>query len=254
MRQIAFVLFLVLACSRLFAAAQPGSSSPLPDAPAPAPGILQQKTSAPGSTPPSPTLHYAPLYARTIFPGETPRHLTVWNKFIYSGRQMVEPINLLPTLFSSAEGQLRNSDPKYGTDSGAFGQRFGAALIREDSDRLFTNAVFPSLLHQDPRFYRQGTGTNMSRIESALEQMFVARSDSGKQEPNYSGLIGRALAAGLSQAYYPDTSRGGGVVLREFGDSMGGLAALNLLREFVPREVFTHLTIFRHSGDAGQQP
>jgi len=193
---------------------------------------------------------YAPLYARTIFPGQTAQHLTVKDKFIYSFRQMVEPVNLLPAVFSAGESQWRNSDPKYGTDSGAFDQRLGAALIREDSDRLFTNAALPSLLHEDPRYYRLGEGSAMRRTGYALEQVFVGRTDGGKSIPNYAGFIGRVMAAGLTQVYYPDTSLGGGVILRGFGASLGGLAAFNIMREFVPKEVFSHLTIFGHTSRA----
>lgn len=231
-------------------AAGPGSSAELPDAPTPAAAAV------PAATAPTPQAtgaipggfqRYAPLYARTIFPGEAARRLTVRNKFIYAGRQMVEPINLVPTVFSAGESQYLNTDPRYGTDRMAFGQRFGAALIREDSDRLFTNAVFPSLLHEDPRYYRMGSGTTMTRAWYAIGQVFISRTDAGKTIPNYAGLLGRGVAAGLTQAYYPDTSRGGGVVLRQFGSSLAGLGAFNLLREFVARDVFSHLTIFRHS-------
>lgn len=250
-----FCLVILLAPSRLLAA-QPDSASSLPDAPSPAPPTRSMIVPAFQATSPAGApVHYASLYARTIFPGETAQHLTVREKFIYSGRQMIEPVNLLPAVFSAGESQLFNSDPKYGTDSVAFDQRLGAALIREDSDRLFTNAVLPALLHEDPRYYRLGEGsTTMARTENALKQIFIARSDSGQEVPNYAGMIGRGMALGLTQAYYPDTSRGGGVVLRGFSYSLLGLGAYNIMREFVPREVFTYLTIFRHPADAGPNP
>lgn len=189
---------------------------------------------------------YAPLYARTIFPGETARRLDVREKFIYSGRQMVEPINLLPALLSSGWSQYQNSDPRYGTDADAFGQRAGAAILREDSDRLFTDAAFPALLHEDPRYYRLGeSSSNVRRTEYAISQVFLSRTDDGRVIPNYSGFLGRGVAVALSFLYYPPASRSGGVALREFGTSVGGLVAFDVLREFVPREVFSHLTIFR---------
>lgn len=234
----------------------PDTPGTLPDAPVPCAGQnipVKDPASQRAETAGTP-IHYASLYARTIFPGEVAQHLTVADKFIYSGRQMIEPLNLLTSLISAGESQWRNSDPKYGTDSGAFGQRLGAALIREDSDRLFTNAVFPALLHEDPRYYRLGSGTVTARTENALKQIFVARTDGGKKIPNYAGLIGRGLALGLTQAYYPDTSRGGGVVLRGFGTSLAGLGAFNILREFVPRDVFMHLTIFRTHVDETSLP
>ena len=208
----------------------------LPDAPTP-----QAAASTTGNA-----IHYAPLYARTIFPGETAHRLNLREKFLYAGRQMVEPINLLPALYSGVESQYLNSDPKYGTDTDALEQRFGAAVAREDSDRLFTDAVMPALLHEDPRYYRLGeSSSNVRRTVYALEQVFIARNDQGKEVPNYAGFLGRGMAVGLSMVYYPSDSRNGGAALREFGGSIEGLAAFDLLREFVPRAVFSHLTIFR---------
>jgi len=241
---------LALAAPQLLMAAVPDTQEALPDAPMPVADAAISTLAMQVSASRGGVVQYAPLYARTIFPWQTAQHLTVKDKFIYSFRQMVEPVNLVPAVFSSGESQWQNTDPKYGTDTGAFEQRIGAALIREDSDRLFTNALLPSLLHEDPRYYRLGVGSTTARTEYALEQVVVGRTDSGKSIPNYAGFLGRAMAAALTQAYYPDTSRGGGVVLRTLGASLGGLAAFNVMREFVPKEIFSHLTIFGHSSSA----
>ncbi len=229
-----------------FTFAASAAAPPLPDAPQPvahqaAANNLQMAPLA-GAT----VVRYAPLYARTIFPGETPRRLTARQKFIYAIRQWVEPIDLAPALLSTGWSQYQNSDPRYGTGADAFGQRFGAAIAREDSDRLFTDGLLPAVLHEDPRYYRMGeSASNFHRGLYALGQTFVTRTDAGKVIPNYSGFLGRGMALGLTYAYYPAASRNGGVLLRGFGSSVGGLAVFDLLREFVPREVFSHLTIFR---------
>lgn len=224
----------------------------LPDAPQPA-----QKSTASDpqnaigkalqkATPAETTLIYAPLYARTIFPGETSRRLNAKQKFIYSARQMVEPVNLLPALGSSGWSQFTQSDPLYGDSVSAFGKRFGAAILREDSDRLLTDGLLPILLREDVRYYRLGeSSSNVQRVKYALGQVFVARTDDGKEIPNYSGFIGRAMAIGLTFSYYPPASRTTRVALEGFGSSIGGLVVYDVLREFVPREVFSHLTIFR---------
>jgi hypothetical protein len=227
------------------------AAAALPDAPQPVtqrPGMTQPENAPSSPTIPKPTVRYAPLYARTIFPDETARRLTVREKFIYATRQWVEPIDLAPALLSTGWSQYQNSDPRYGTGADAFGQRFGAAIAREDSDRLFTDGLLPAILHEDPRYYRKGeSASNFHRGVYALEQTLVTRTDDGKVIPNYSGFLGRGMALGLTFAYYPAASRNGGVVLRGFGSSLGGLAVFNLLREFVPRQVFSHLTIFRDS-------
>ncbi len=226
-----------------------GTKNALPDAPQPATAPQPQKDFALDSqanAAPAGAIRYAPLYARTIFPGETGRRLNAKQKFFYSVRQMVEPVNLLPSLASSGWSQFTQSDPLYGDSVTAFGKRFGAATAREDSDRLFTDGLLPIVLREDVRYYRLGeSSTNVHRTMYALGQVFVTRTDQGKVIPNYSGFIGRAMAIGLTFAYYPPASRTSRVALEGFGSSVGGLAVYDLLREFVPREVFSHLTIFR---------
>jgi hypothetical protein len=51
---------------------------------------------------------------------------------------------------------------------------------------LIGGAIVPSLLHQDPRYFYQGTGTNKSRALHALTSPFVCRGDNGQWQPNYS--------------------------------------------------------------------
>lgn len=231
----------------MFAAS--ASAPALPDAPQPVGHRIvahHPLSYADGRLSSSTGVRYAPLYARTIFPGETALHLSPRQKLIYAGRQWVEPVNLLPALLSTGWSQYQNSDPRYGTGADAFGQRFGAAIAREDSDRLFTDGLLPAILREDPRYYREGEpDTNVHRALYALGQTFVTHTDAGRTVPNYSGFLGRGMALGLTYAYYPAASRNGGVMLSGFGSSVGGLAVFNLLREFVPREVFSHLTIFR---------
>lgn len=258
MRRIYLVLSLVLmmATANSLMALSTGPAT-LPDAPLPVPNVasMPQAGAPPVRGAAGGRVRYAPLYARTIFPGETAQHLTPREKFLYAGRQVVEPIDLAPAIFSAGWSQYINSDPRYGTGSSAFAQRFGAAMARENSDRLFTDALLPILLHEDPRYYRLGeSASTFRRSAYAIGQTFVARTDGGKEIPNYSGFIGRAMAMGLTYAYYPAASRNGGVVLRGFGASLGGLVAFNLLREFVSREVFSHLTIFRQPDSSQPVP
>ena len=40
----------------------------------------------------------------------------------------------------------------------------GAAYAGAASDVLIGGAILPSLLHQDPRYFYQGTGTTKSRV------------------------------------------------------------------------------------------
>lgn len=169
------------------------------------------------------------------------RPLTAKNKFIFAGRQTIEPINLTPAIISAAYGQFSNDDPKYGTDSAAFGERFGTAIIRQDSYRLLADGFMPILFREDPRYYRLGEGSLAKRFCYALGQTFVTRTDGGRTVPNYAGVLGRGVAASLTYTYYPAASANAHVVLTTFGTSLAGDAALNVVRELTPEKFYRKL-------------
>jgi hypothetical protein len=114
-----------------------------------------------------------------------------------------------------------------------YGERFGANLANGVSEGLFANAILPSLLHQDPRYFYQGADTNWSRARHAILAPFICKGDNGKLQPNYSQWGGSLISAGLSNTYYPDSQRGPGTVFTNFGTSMGLHVALGLAQEFL---------------------
>ena len=123
--------------------------------------------------------------------------------------------------------------PNYRLGTKGYGERFGANLASGVSEGLFANAVLPSLLHQDPRYFYQGTGTKGSRSWHAILAPFVCRGDNGKLQPNYSQWGGSLISASLSNAYYPESNRGAGLVFTNFGTSMGLHVVLGLAQEFI---------------------
>jgi hypothetical protein len=208
------------------------SASALPDAPQAAPD--RPAGGASGSTPAGASVYYPHRYAEIIEPEWTTRVMTPGQKVILSLRENIRPITLIPALYAAGWEQLVDSPPKYGTDSRAGASKFGAAMARSGSVRLFTDGVFAPIFHQDPRYYRMAHGSILRRTGYAAERALVRRGDDGSNEFNYSGVAGRAAAAALTLAYYPPVSRTGGVVLRTFGVSILTDAGGNWLFEFVP--------------------
>ena len=123
--------------------------------------------------------------------------------------------------------------PDYRLGAKGYGERFGANLASGTSEALFGNAILPSLLHQDPRYFYRGSGTKGSRAWHAIIAPFVCQGDNGKLQPNYSQWGGSLISASLSNTYYPDSQRGPGLVFTNFGTSMGLHVALGLAQEFV---------------------
>ncbi len=114
-----------------------------------------------------------------------------------------------------------------------YGERFGAAAADGFSDIMIGGAILPSLLHQDPRYYYQGKGTDKSRALHALASPFVCKGDNGRLQPNYSSIGGDLGSSALSNIYYPKSNRGAGLVFQNLFLSTGERMMSSLVQEFL---------------------
>jgi uncharacterized membrane protein YkvA (DUF1232 family) len=126
--------------------------------------------------------------------------------------------------------------PSYGQGAKGFGQRLGATFAGGYTKILIGDAALPSLLHQDTRYFYQGTGTTKSRLLHALSSAFVIRGDDGRRQFNFSGIGGDLASGAIANAYYPDKDRGAGLVVRSALIGVGGRMANAVLQEFVFRK------------------
>lgn len=169
-----------------------------------------------------------------VEPGEKIPPLYARDKLLFPVHQELRPPSWFSTFFSSGWEQLRDTDPRYGVDSGAYGQRLGAAAIRDLSMRTFSDGVLPAMLREDPRYYRMAEGSIWRRGLYAASRVFVTQRDSGASGFNNSVIIGHGMASALTMAYYPDKSANAGVVFKTWGFSLLGAAGGNLWSEFWP--------------------
>jgi hypothetical protein len=158
--------------------------------------------------------------------------LTAKMKFKLALKISVDPITAAGVLFVASAKQAANS-PRFGQGWGPYGERVGAITADGFSDIMIGGAILPSLLHQDPRYFYQGTGTNGSRIRHAVFSPFVARGDNGKWQPNYSSVGGDLGAAGIANLYYPASNRGAGLVFGNFALGTAERIGANLAQEFL---------------------
>jgi Carboxypeptidase regulatory-like domain len=161
-----------------------------------------------------------------------PEPLTTKMKFHLAYKGLTHPTFFaFEGLWAGVEQAANMTDYRQGAPG--YGERFGANLANGVSEGLFTNAILPSLLHQDPRYFYQGTDSKWSRARHAILAPFVCKGDNGKLQPNYSQWGGSLISASLSNTYYPDSERGAGLVFTNFGTSMGLHVALGLAQEFL---------------------
>jgi len=106
--------------------------------------------------------------------------------------------------FLSGISQAEDSEPGYGQGAAGYGKRFGAAFADGTIENYFTGAILPSLLHQDPRYFQSGTGSFWHRTWYSMSRNLITRTDSGKDQFNYSEVVGGALSAAISTyTYHP---------------------------------------------------
>jgi len=162
--------------------------------------------------------------------------LTTKLKFQMAYKVAIDPVSIFGAAFLATMNQAGDR-PNFPQGWGGYGQRFGAAYADGVTDIMFGGAILPSLLHQDPRYFYQGTGTTKSRVRHALSNPFIARADDGHLEPNYSSLGGDLISNALSNAYYPKSNRGAAFTFEGFAIATGTREVSSLLQEFVLRRL-----------------
>jgi hypothetical protein len=118
--------------------------------------------------------------------------------------------------------------------NGTYARRYATAMADNSIGNVMTSALFPTLIHQDPRYYARGRGSIWSRAGYALSRSVVTRSSSGRPEFNASEMAGNFSAAVISNIYYPSADRSPGGTLARFGSQVMADTLANELKEFWP--------------------
>jgi len=170
-------------------------------------------------------------------------------KFQVSVRSIIDPVSFLSVAGLAGAEQYQNVFPAYGSGFEGYAKRYGAAMANHVSGDLLGRAVFPSIFHQDPRYFYKGKGSIKSRAFYAISAAVIARGDNGRWQPNYSRVLGNFSAAAISELYYPAADRGGSLVVTNGLGGIGVDAVANLIREFFLKGITSHV-----SKDANGEP
>jgi hypothetical protein len=216
------------------------------DRPGPQPAAVVNDPLLPNAPSPQPAAFGEPVASATakyIEPGWQAPPLDARGKVAETLHDLYAPDSFLGFISAAGYSQLVNGQPHYGVDRGAFGERLGAAAIRDSSQDLFTGAVFAPLLHQDTRYYVLGDGHSFTnRLLYAVSRSLITRNDDGRQTLNSSLLLGYGAAAALTDAYYPQGDRTAKNTVKTYGASIGGAAVGFAFHEFMGDALeITHL-------------
>ncbi len=159
--------------------------------------------------------------------------ITVEQKFTIAAKDSFDYPLLGLAAFIAGEGQLTSAHPEFGQGWAGYGRRVGTSYADQAIGNMMTEGIFPSMLHEDPRYFRRGYGSFWSRTVYAATRVFVTRTDSGGTRFNFSELLGNATGTAISNAYYPD-SRDVSDNVGKLGEQIGIDAVSQVLKEFWP--------------------
>jgi hypothetical protein len=131
------------------------------------------------------------------------------------------------------QAQLTDSEASFGQGGKGYARYFAASYGDWAIGNFMTEALYPTLLHQDPRYFRRSVGSGWSRLGYAVAQIFRTHTDSGGSAFNFSEIVGNSTAAAISTAYYPN-SRDAQSAATKLGVQIGVDMASNILKEFWP--------------------
>lgn len=170
---------------------------------------------------------------RTVEPGVRTEPLTSKQKFTIAAKDSFDyPIFFVAGALSGI-GHLQNQNPSFGQGAEGYLKRYAAGYADQAMGNFMVEGALPTLLHQDPRYFRKGSGSVASRTTYALSRVLVTRNDRGRLRPNYSEIVGNSMVAGIGNLYYKDATT--------LGDNAGRAIAFtatdaigNVLKEFWP--------------------
>jgi hypothetical protein len=159
--------------------------------------------------------------------------LTIREKFKVASEDAFDRGTVALAAIFAGQSQLTNSNRSFGQGGAGYGRYFGTAYGDFVIGNYMTEAVFPTLLHQDPRYFRRGTGSGWSRLGYAVKQIFWTHRDSGGTQFNYSEILGNSVAVAISNTYYAD-NRTASSAVSKLSMQIGVDMTANVLKEFWP--------------------
>ena len=159
--------------------------------------------------------------------------LTTGQKFRLVALGTFDPMEFAFIGVEAAVYQASNTNPTFGQGFVGYSKRYALAFTDNTIENFMAGAVFPSALRQDPRYYQVGKGRVVHRATYAALRVLIIRADSGKNQFNFSEILGSGVAAGISNAYHPGPRTLGSTMV-VWGTQIGWDSVAFELKEFWP--------------------
>jgi hypothetical protein len=160
--------------------------------------------------------------------------LSLKNKFWLATQDSFDYSSFITAGILSGVSQAKNSYPEFGSGGKAFGRYYWHAVADQAVGNYMTEAIFPTLTHEDPRYYTLGHGGFLKRTGYAVSRLLVTRTDSGGRTFNVSEIVGNGAGAGISDTYYPSRERTWTKTGQKWLTQIALDGVFNVLKEFWP--------------------
>lgn len=178
--------------------------------------------------------------ARNFIPGQplpdAPSYvpLTKQQKFDLFVQRSYSFDTISGAISDSLIAQATGAYPSFGGGMGGYGKRLAAATAGAESASFFGTFALPTLLHQDPRYFR-ATQTEISqRLAYAASRVIIGRSDDGSNVLNTSLILSQFIQAAVSNAYIPYRNESVSGTVENALTGLGSVAQARILNEFWP--------------------
>jgi hypothetical protein len=135
--------------------------------------------------------------------------MTAGQKMRLAFRSTVDPMAFATAFVVAGYHEADHDNIGFPWGIKGYGERSGAAYLDAFDGAMIGNGILPSILHQDPRYFRLGHGSTTHRLLYALATNVICKHDNtGKWEPSYSNVGGNIISGAISNLYYPPSDSG----------------------------------------------
>jgi len=219
----------------LLAGQQPATSAPVAQVP------VEKVTDSGITAAPQPEPKYGPdgrifgvlANYRTADSTKPFKALTVKQKFTIAVHDSFDWPGFFIAGWYTALDQIEGQDPEFGQGIKGYAHRYATSYGDQVIGNMMTEGVMPSLLREDPRYYRKIHGPIHLRALYAVSRILVTRTDKNTSSFNFAEVGGNLVAASIANAYYPQ-ERSFESIAERWQNQLLSDALSNVLKEFWP--------------------
>jgi len=213
-----------------------GQEMTLPDAPQPQPPSRQASAAEDDQSHKFSKTHILlviPNYRSDENPAEI-KPLTSAEKLKVAFDDSFDPSAFLVAGVFAGVSMAQDQYSSFGHGPQGFGKYYGSAFADQAIGNIMTEGLFPIALRQDPRYFVKGKGGFWKRTGYAISREVVTLGDDGRSHFNTSEISGNAVAAGISNLYYPAADRSLVNTANKWGQQLALDTFFNVVKEFWP--------------------